>query len=1293
MAATHEPTEVGVLLPLRIETRYKDDGLWLRVVPDEPWFLRDDQRISEDELLALRRYADADQTAGPDGVPPAWRDLAAQLGAPRAADLHRRFVTVAPDGTPKVRTPAAEEMRTEPALPRIGHFPSELQVWLADATSGPRQVLRLSVDRDRLLADFADPEQPGDRRWWEDWDEAVAVGVAGIVPAKELPGSIDALYVTGLGEEDPSVHFGALAAEGRLGLLPPGTPTNTVSGAPAGALANDADTWWRLLTASETGDTTDADVSRALTGDARALGNLPGGDRVHRAPASALVTAVWPALWGFAAGQVFDVARGAALPRWAAGALFPEGAYPTLRVGPQPYGLLPATTWRSWEPAAGDPSFEASLVRALAQLGDRQAQSARARGTVADKDTDGLLELIADTPTSSHFRYRHTWPLELWWLATVAAGVPRPWPELHRAVSDRYPLAADLQLTTLRRYATRGNTRRVDLALVVPAGRSPEELPALLRTLGEEARNRPASFADTARVETDVLKLDKGSSLLLGLVIRSLQLLIADTRRDKERAGAFDPEPYARPRKQPGRLETLIAAAVPVEKSDPGEAAQLLLETIDALTRLGQVPAAELERMLAATVDCASHRVDPWFVALPQRRLDALTADGVARRRLGAYGWVDGVRRGTPGPTDAGLLHAPSPSSALAAAVLRDRAGSDDSGRWDLDITSRTARVADRLGEHVRAGAHLAEALGREVERIVGRPGDVEQLRRDFPVRTEHAGRRVCDGLQVLAATPFPVPVSADQQAALADLRDGLDSYGDLLVADAVHHLVEGRAEVAGAVMDAAAGLARPPELSLLRTPREGRAVTTSAVIALPHVPSVLLPAGDDARAVLSPAGTLDPSTAGYLSAVVGAPADWTFEVELTDDSAAPARQVTVSLGDLLLAPADALALTRTRLEALAVERAADLTAFDLAAPTATGGVVGGDGGERYERAAGLVGLVGRATTGPRALTENPESSDEVAAGVEPALLARYLDARAAGEALARRLDAQVSRFTTDGGLGAADPVVVRRLVAACSAWGVAPDPARQADQPAEVRLAATAALALRQLTERLTAAPDATGAAALDRADFLTAAVALVSPTGQVALTASVPAGQLPVLSRADGEGGLDDAWLPVVAAVRPPLARLEAHQLTAAAPLRPWTNRPGDPWQADATDARRLVAVYADPSLDLGGMSSTALVAVSGVDRFSEVIPAAEQYTGAAFGFDAPAARAQQAILLAVPPAEGKGLDPDTMVRILAETRTLAHARMARPVDTDDQFRALVPSGLLPAAGAVAIPLEAKQ
>jgi len=95
-----------------------------------------------------------------------------------------------------------------------------------------------------------------------------------------------------------------------------------------------------------------------------------------------------------------------------------------------------------------------------------------------------------------------------------------------------------------------------------------------------------------------------------------------------------------------------------------------------------------------------------------------------------------------------------------------------------------------------------------------------------------------------------------------------------------------------------------------------------------------------------------------------------------------------------------------------------------------------------------------------------------------------------------------------------------------------------------------------------------------------------------------------------------------------------------------------------------------------------------VAVLDQFSEVVPAVEQTTGAAFGFDAPAARAPQAILLAVPPDLGAGLAPQTLVQIVAETRELARARMARPADLPDQLHGYLPTALLPVTGSTAVP-----
>src|SRR5262249_53426193 len=143
--------------------------------------------------------------------------------------------------------------------------------------------------------------------------------------------------------------------------------------------------------------------------------------------------------------------------------------------------------------------------------------------------------------------------------------------------------------------------------------------------------------------------------------------------------------------------------------------------------------------------------------------------------------------------------------------------------------------------------------------------------------------------------------------------------------------------------------------------------------------------------AFVSPAATLDPSAAAAIAAHSGAAGDWDFIV-------GPAgHTVSVTLADLGLTPADALALTRTALQRLAAE----------AAGPAAGEITGGSGGDRYERAADLAGLIGRNPATPRALSETRAA---VPAGdpVDAELIARYTAARDAATALVGLLHDQV---------------------------------------------------------------------------------------------------------------------------------------------------------------------------------------------------------------------------------------------------------------------------------------------
>lgn len=1285
-------TSVGVLLPLRLETRFDPGALRLRVVPDEPWFSAHDPSVSAGELTALERYVAAHTAATDEAAGRvAFDELVAAVTGARAVWLVRTHVGTDDDGQLTVLRPPDDELRTEPLLPGIHGFPDRLQVWLARGGNPPQLALTLEVDQARLRPGLPDPDLD-EHRWWDDWDEAVAAGLAGIVPLPGDPNDIDALYVTGLGDAPAAELFEAHRDAGLLGLVPPGTPTNTVDGAPAASLATRSGEWWDALQ-TPPGEVHRA-VSRLLTGDPDLLGNLPGTDEPQRDRNAAAVAALWPALWGFAADDVWATGGHAVgLPSWAVQAVAPEGPYPTLRVTTQPYGLLPATSLTRWRPGKQDPPVEAAMLSRLRTLEERWREAAEQRGTTEGATAEQLLDLLASVPTSPGYRHRPAWALELWWLVAVLLGFGGPFADLDAAWRERHALAEALGLTPARRYGATWAPRRVALPLLRPrAMPDTEPLAQPIDQLVKVAFGAPHLFADPVALEQELFAYPL-DSLFLRLVVRSLQVALGDVGREAlGEAPPPDLDPVARPAAVPANLERWLAAVDPRNVQRDTPATRTLRRVVDGLMALAQVEEERLDWLVRATIDTATHRLDPWLTAIPSRRLDDLLQGGGARLRLGAYGWVDRPAPGTPGPTVGGLLHAPSQGQAVTAAFLRDRAVNDpEPERWGISLTSRSVRVADRIGEQIRAGAHVAEAVGREVERAVGRPDAVDRLRVEYPLRVEHAGRRTCDGLAVLKADPAALDLPAATLAELDELRAAVDTYGDLLVAESLHHLTQGRGEAASAAMDAAAGLGRPPHLDAIRTHREGRSVATGVLLAVEDVDDPLPPTSRLEQAETSPASLVDAAAAEAVVRQFGAADAWRWSVAV---GGGPPQEVT--LADLGLVPADALALPLADLERLVVEVGAESLDPD---PDEDPGLGDREGSERYEQAARFVGLLGRDPATPDAADPAADAVGDDG-GVVGDLAARFTRVRGVAVTLTELLSQQLAETSPDGQLGDADEDALRRLVVAARRWGIAPDPEPPVEgdegDPAGRRLVAVAARTHELLAERLEAAPPGSGE--LGRAELVEALTALVSPTGQLAVLSRLPADALPPLTRS-GDGGtpqVDQAWLPVVAAVRPRLARLELHQLLAlpadgpGVAMAAWTSKPADPWQQNEADPLRLIVVYADDGLALTGSDAPARVAVASLDRFSEFVPSQEQTTSATFGFDAPASRAPQAILLATPPDVDEPLDAEAVRDIVVETRRLARVRMVRPADLGTDLRGLLPSALLPATGRIAVPLE---
>ncbi len=664
----------------------------------------------------------------------------------------------------------------------------------------------------------------------------------------------------------------------------------------------------------------------------------------------------------------------------------------------------------------------------------------------------------------------------------------------------------------------------------------------------------------------------------------------------------------------------------------------------------------DIERAFRATLDTAALRIDPWITGMAARRLTKLREKGVSDG-LGLYAWVDTPYRGSPGPTDGGTLLAPSHAQLLTSVILRDKQINDfQADRWKIELDSRTVRLAKQFADEVRAGAHIQEVLGRSVEGVVGRNDQIRLMRMEFPIRVEHAGRRVCDGQKVLSqegrAFLDGLNLSSGQQTALEELREVVNTYGDLLVANAVHSLVSGQPEKAGETMDAAAGLELPPEFDLLRTPHGGHSVVTTVWLALPSVPQ---PDVDELDA--SPALLADAAVAMFLEQSVPLE-QWTWSF------AGEAGEIDVTLADLGLRVAEAMGYSEDALRQLAAQHAAGGAVVALAI---AGEPLAAQAHRQVRRLAAL--LAGHVADGHSVPDENQQ---RIAQWEEhdAELRARFGRLLVAAQALHAALDPE-----------AGDVTALRQA----RRWGIAPARLDDSLAPLEHQMSEEEQV-MRQLAQAQATLDDrirrAEGMGDEPAIHQIAQALAELSGTAMPIFGRATQA-MLEDFGALQPHPNLDREWLETVAAVRPALARVEARQLGAETHWNAWCNH-ADPWTfvqpeagAQVKQAMHVTVCYS-PSPTLGDPGASLAVAV--LDSWSEIVPEKRHIVEAAFGFNAPSSRAPQAILLAVPPDEARPLDTETLAHIVLEARESAHARMAVAEDISS-YAALFPFSMTPA------------
>ncbi|MBZ5636672.1 MAG: hypothetical protein LAO55_26400 [Acidobacteriia bacterium] len=577
---------------------------------------------------------------------------------------------------------------------------------------------------DVIHPDGADLFVPDQLKWMTDFDQAVAAGMGLKIDltAEQAASGFHRLLVIGLQLSTPEDQGPAALQEllehhhssrSGLSILPQGIPAHNSRGEGAGfAQGDDSDVSFDdrknnpLFTpVSDPALKKDGQWLAEFLGiDPAFVGSLHGSDGVDQLQTRAMQTALWPATLGYWMNTLFTPSAGKAsifsdatiaetrayFTQFVSG----RGALPAIRIGGQPYGILPVAAfsriqWFQQTPnirgLGAEQRFLGNLYKILRQIdGDWAAMSQNAAYVGNSGDAHQiLLNILALHPSSvEYFSRTAESAAQLYNMLSFWALAPEWW----QAILNLQLQAQAIALLQKLGYSGPGLPDLLNhfflkdsppITTVIDDRPLSETNP--IREYTDDHRNYIQWLIDTASTSQSDLLAENGFTdnkspqALLYLYLRhALSLGYYDASYNyHSSAGFVSADALLAMRTEPAfihvadapasesRFAALYKTEIRITGSPTVQVVDFIRERIGlatetasladqlaALNKLATASTAQLERLFAEHIDLCSYRYDAWLLGLVNQRLASQRAgaDGQNGKKglyLGAYAWVE----------------------------------------------------------------------------------------------------------------------------------------------------------------------------------------------------------------------------------------------------------------------------------------------------------------------------------------------------------------------------------------------------------------------------------------------------------------------------------------------------------------------------------------------------------------------------------------------------------------------------------------------------------------------------